>query len=87
MLAPVIEPWYKSRVEHGVLDSSLSSVPTQHQLKTTSSGHEGELNISYVQFIRLLIVIQVLAILYKGGNAAKEEPRLLGTVENEVSND
>jgi hypothetical protein len=27
---------------------------------------------------------QVLAILYQGFQAAKEEPRLLGTVENEV---
>ena len=26
----------------------------------------------------------MLAILYKGGEAAKQEPRLLGTVENEV---
>ena len=29
--------------------------------------------------------MKVLAILYKGGEAAKQEPRLLGTVENEVS--
>lgn len=28
--------------------------------------------------------MKVLAILYKGGDAAKQEPRLLGTVENEV---
>ena len=28
--------------------------------------------------------LKILAILYKGGKAAKEEPRLLGTVENEV---
>ncbi|KAF7790347.1 hypothetical protein EIP86_001302 [Pleurotus ostreatoroseus] len=28
--------------------------------------------------------LKILAILYKGGNAAKEEPRLLGTVENEL---
>ena len=28
--------------------------------------------------------LKVIAVLYKGGNAAKEEPRLLGTVENEV---
>jgi hypothetical protein len=28
---------------------------------------------------------QVLAVLYQGFDAAKEEPRLLGTVENEVS--
>ena len=27
---------------------------------------------------------QVLAILYDGGKAAQEEPRLLGTVENKV---
>ena len=30
--------------------------------------------------------MKVLAILYKGGDAAKQEPRLLGTVENEVCN-
>ena len=29
--------------------------------------------------------LKILAILYKGGEAAKQEPRLLGTVENEVS--
>ena len=29
--------------------------------------------------------LKIMAILYKGGQAAKEEPRLLGTVENEVS--
>lgn len=29
--------------------------------------------------------MKVVAILYKGGEAAKQEPRLLGTVENEVS--
>ena len=29
--------------------------------------------------------MKVVAILYKGGKAAQEEPRLLGTVENEVS--
>ena len=29
--------------------------------------------------------LKVVAILYKGGKAAQEEPRLLGTVENEVS--
>jgi formate dehydrogenase len=29
--------------------------------------------------------LQVLAILYKGHKAAQEEPRLLGTVENQVS--
>ena len=28
--------------------------------------------------------LKILAILYKGGEAAKQEPRLLGTVENEV---
>ena len=28
--------------------------------------------------------MKVVAILYKGGEAAKQEPRLLGTVENEV---
>lgn len=28
---------------------------------------------------------KVLAILYKGNDAARQEPRLLGTVENEVS--
>ncbi|KAL4248170.1 Formate dehydrogenase [Abortiporus biennis] len=28
--------------------------------------------------------MKILAILYQGGNAAKEEPRLLGTVENEL---
>lgn len=28
--------------------------------------------------------LQVLAILYKGHKAAQEEPRLLGTVENQV---
>ena len=30
------------------------------------------------------IHVQVLAVLYKGGDAAKQEPRLLGTVENQV---
>jgi len=29
--------------------------------------------------------MKVLAVLYSGGSAAKEESRLLGTVENEVS--
>ena len=29
--------------------------------------------------------MKILAVLYSGGLAAKEEPRLLGTVENEVS--
>jgi hypothetical protein len=29
--------------------------------------------------------MKILAILYKGGEAAKQEPRLLGTVENEVA--
>jgi hypothetical protein len=29
-------------------------------------------------------VCQVLAVLYRGGEAAKEEPRLLGTIENKV---
>lgn len=28
--------------------------------------------------------MKIVAILYKGGEAAKQEPRLLGTVENEV---
>ena len=28
--------------------------------------------------------MKVIAILYKGGEAAKQEPRLLGTVENEL---
>lgn len=28
--------------------------------------------------------LKVVALLYKGGDAAKQEPRLLGTVENEV---
>lgn len=28
--------------------------------------------------------LKIIAILYKGGDAAKQEPRLLGTVENEV---
>ncbi len=28
---------------------------------------------------------QVLAVLYQGGEAAKQEPRLLGTTENQVS--
>ena len=28
--------------------------------------------------------MKVVAILYKGGEAAKQEPRLLGTVENEL---
>lgn len=31
--------------------------------------------------------MKVLAILYKGYEAAKQEPRLLGTVENEVYTD
>lgn len=31
--------------------------------------------------------MKVLAILYSGGAAAKQEPRLLGTVENEVCSD
>ena len=29
--------------------------------------------------------MKVLAVLYSGGPAAKEEPRLLGAAENEVS--
>ena len=29
--------------------------------------------------------MKVLAILYSGGEAAKQEPRLLGTTENQVS--
>ena len=29
--------------------------------------------------------MKILAVLYSGGSAAREEPRLLGTVENEVS--
>lgn len=74
-------------MKHGIWDPSLSPVPTQHQLKTIDSNHEGELNSPYIQSIRSLILIQVLAILYKGGDAAKSEPRLLGTIENEVSND
>ena len=28
--------------------------------------------------------LKVVAILYKGGDAAKQEPRLLGTVENQL---
>ena len=28
--------------------------------------------------------MKILAVLYSGGSAAKEEPGLLGTVENEV---
>ena len=28
--------------------------------------------------------LKIVAILYKGGDAAKQEPRLLGTVENEA---
>ena len=28
--------------------------------------------------------MQILAVLYKGGEAAKQEPRLLGTVENKL---
>ena len=31
-----------------------------------------------------MVVHQVLAILYRGEEAARQEPRLLGTVENEV---
>ena len=31
-----------------------------------------------------LIIIKVLAILYDGGKAAEEEPRLLGTTENRL---
>jgi len=29
-------------------------------------------------------VCQILAVLYRGGEAAKKEPRLLGTIENKV---
>ena len=32
----------------------------------------------------LIFLLQVLAILYVGGDAAQEESRLLGTVENKV---
>ena len=29
-------------------------------------------------------MVKVLAVLYKGGQAAQEEPRLLGTIENKL---
>lgn len=29
-------------------------------------------------------VCQILAVLYRGGEAARQEPRLLGTIENKV---
>jgi hypothetical protein len=35
-------------------------------------------------FIALTELHQILAILYHGDQAAEEEPRLLGTVENKV---
>jgi hypothetical protein len=38
-----------------------------------------------MQVTPLTYFTQVLAILYQGYQAAKEEPRLLGTVENEVN--
>lgn len=64
----------------------LPPLPAHPINLTTHSSHEGAPNSPYIQPIRLLILIlQVLAILYKGGNAAKSEPRLLGTIENEVS--
>ena len=42
-------------------------------------------SVPQIYTILIFSIYKVLAILYRGGEAAKQEPRLLGTVENEVS--